>query len=101
MRYTQHTLEALENLLKEGGYRLKTGKGSFNSGYCILHDKKVVVLNKYHSTEARINSLIDIIRELPFDVQSLPDELAEWYHKVMPMQTKHPILKGNTDITIP
>ncbi len=89
MRYTQHTLDALENLLKEGGYKLRTGKGSFNSGYCILHDKKVVVLNKYHSTEARINSLIDIIKELVFDTQQLPDELLDWYHKIVPPTVKH------------
>ena len=89
MRYTQHTLDALENLLKEGGYKLRTGKGSFNSRYCILHDKKVVVLNKYHSTEARINSLIDIIKELVFDTQQLPDELLDWYHKIVPQTVKH------------
>ena len=82
MRYNQQTLDTLENLLKEGGYKLRTGKGSFNSGYCILQDKKVVVLNKYHSLEARINSLIEIIRELSFEVQTLPDELQDWYHKI-------------------
>lgn len=82
MRYNQQTLDTLENLLKEGGYKLRTGKGSFNSGYCILQDKKVVVLNKYHSLEARINSLIEIIRELSFNVQTLPDELQDWYHKI-------------------
>ncbi|HRI27350.1 MAG TPA: hypothetical protein PK239_06705 [Chitinophagales bacterium] len=82
MRYNQQTLDTLENLLKEGGYKLRTGKGSFNSGYCILQDKKVVVLNKYHSLEARINSLIEIIKELSFNVQTLPDELQDWYHKI-------------------
>ncbi|PSJ72517.1 hypothetical protein C7N43_33815 [Sphingobacteriales bacterium UPWRP_1] len=90
MRYTQQTLDTLENLLKEGGYRLRTGKGSFNSGYCVLHDKKVVVLNKYHSLESRINSLTEIIRQLPFDTAQLPEELLEWYYKIMPEKKAHP-----------
>lgn len=90
MRYNQNTLDDLESLLKEGGYRLRSGKGSFNSGYCVLHEKRVVVLNKYHSLEARINSLIEIIRELTFDTEKLPEELLELYLKLMP---EKPILK--------
>lgn len=98
MRYTQYTLDALENLLKEGGYRLRTGKGSFNSGYCVLHDKKVVVLNKYHSLEARINSLIEIIRQLPFDTAHLPEDLLEWYHKILPPKTVNPVPLPETPV---
>ena len=47
MKYNQTTLKKLENILEEGGYILRYERGSFQSGYCILENKKVVVLNKF------------------------------------------------------
>jgi hypothetical protein len=39
-------------------------KVRFQSGYCILEDKRVAVVNKFFETEARINALIDIISQV-------------------------------------
>lgn len=64
MKYTQHTLNRLEKLLEEAGYIIRYERGSFQSGYCILEEKKVVVLNKFLNTEGRINTLIDLVPKL-------------------------------------
>jgi hypothetical protein len=56
MKYTQTTLDKLEAVVEESGYVLRYERGNFQSGYCILEAKKVVVLNKFLQTEGRINT---------------------------------------------
>ena len=64
MKYTQTTLNKIEALIEEAGYFVRYERGSFQSGFCILEDKKVVVLNKFLQLEGRINTLIDLIPHL-------------------------------------
>lgn len=61
---SNHTLEKLEQLLRDLGYRLRYEKGNFKSGACILHESKVVVVNKFLGLEQRINSLAEIIKSV-------------------------------------
>lgn len=51
MKYTQTTLDKLEAIPEQAGYVLRYERGTFQSGYCILESKKVVVLNKFLATE--------------------------------------------------
>jgi hypothetical protein len=78
MKYTQSTLDKLEKIVGEAGYVIRYERGTFQSGYCILEQKKVVVLNKFLQTEGRINTLIDLIPQL--DIQ--PDTLSEESKKI-------------------
>ncbi len=64
MRYTQTTLDKIEKILDEAGYIVRYERGNFQSGYCILEQRKVVVLNKFLPLEGRISTLIDIIPQL-------------------------------------
>ena len=61
MKYTVTTLDKIEKLLHETGYVVRYERGNFQSGYCILEEKKVLVLNKFLTLEGRINTLIDIL----------------------------------------
>ena len=54
----------LENILESQEYKIRFEKGNFKSGYCIIKDKKVVVINKYFSMEGKINALIEIIKSI-------------------------------------
>ena len=54
----------LENILESQDYKIRFEKGNFKSGYCIIKDKKVVVINKYFSLEGKINALIEIIKSI-------------------------------------
>jgi len=74
MKYTQATLDKLEKIVEEAGYVIRYERGTFQSGYCILEQKKVVVLNKFLQTEGRINTLIDLIPQLDVKVDLLSDE---------------------------
>jgi hypothetical protein len=79
MKYTQTTLDKLEAVVEESGYVLRYERGNFQSGYCILESKKVVVLNKFLQTEGRINTMLDLIPQLEINQDALSDESKKLY----------------------
>lgn len=82
LKYNQTTLTKLEKILEEAGYIVRYERGSFQSGYCILEDKKVVVLNKFLIQEGRINTLIDIIPSLTINYDDLTHESQKLYEEL-------------------
>ena len=82
VKYNQTTLNKLEKILEETGYVIRYERGSFQSGYCILEDKKVVVLNKFLNPEGRINILIDIIPSVDIDFDALTHDSQKLYEEV-------------------
>lgn len=83
MKYTQSTLDKLEEIPKEAGYVLRYERGTFQSGYCILEQKRVVVLNKFLQTEGRINTLIDLIPQLDINSEILTEESKKLYSEIV------------------
>jgi hypothetical protein len=83
MKYNQATLDKTELILEEAGYILRYERGTFQSGYCILEAKKVVVLNKFLGLEGRINTLIEIIGTLNFEDIPFTPETQKTYEEVM------------------
>ncbi|MFN8291564.1 MAG: hypothetical protein U0U70_15010 [Chitinophagaceae bacterium] len=83
MKYTQSTLDHLEDIPKEAGYILRYERGTFQSGYCILEQKKVVVLNKFLQTEGRINTLLELIPQLDVKPDELSAESQKLYSEIM------------------
>ncbi|HMH35173.1 MAG TPA: hypothetical protein VK543_19185 [Puia sp.] len=85
MKYTQSTLDKIEKILDEAAYIVRYERGTFQSGYCILEQKKVVVLNKFLPVEGRISSLIDIIPQLTISPELFSAETKMMYDDVMSM----------------
>jgi hypothetical protein len=83
MKYNQSTLNRLEKILEEAGYVVRYERGSFKSGYCILEEKKVVVLNKFLNTDGKINTLIDLIPALQVTYELLTIDSQKMYVEVM------------------
>lgn len=83
MKYTQLALNNIEKILNEADYVVRYERGNFQSGYCILEDRKVVVLNKFLQTEGRINTLIDIIPTLKIQPDQLTPEVRKIYQEVI------------------
>ncbi len=77
-KYTANTLKKMEQLFEEARYQIRYEKGSFHSGYCILEDRRVAVINKFLNTEGRINALLDILPSLEFDAGELSPEMQKW-----------------------
>ena len=83
MKYTQTTLDKLEAVVEEAGYVLRYERGTFQSGYCILEERKVVVLNKFLQLEGRINTMLDLIPQLGIDTESLTEESKKLHKEVL------------------
>ena len=79
VRYTKHFLNKLEDLFSETEYQLRYEKGTFNSGYCILRNKRVAVVNKYYTTEGKINCLLEILRSIKVDVGNMGEKNQKLY----------------------
>jgi hypothetical protein len=83
MKYTQNFLDKIEKVVEESGYVLRYERGNFQSGYCILEDRKVVVLNKFLQTEGRINTLFDLMPQLNIKSEMLSPESKKVYEEVV------------------
>ena len=82
LRFTPSTLEKIEKIIAEAGYILRYERGTFQSGYCILESKKVVVLNKFLQTEGRINTLIDLLSVLAIETDHISIESRKFYEEL-------------------
>ncbi len=67
-------MDKLENIFASSAYHLRYEKGNFKSGFCILKETKIVIINKYFTLEGKINALLDILKELDFNPQSFEDQ---------------------------
>ena len=86
MKFTQNTLDKIEKIVEDCGYIIRYERGTFQSGYCILQEKKVVVLNKFLQTEGRINTLIDLIPQLEINFDALTHESQKLYSELMELE---------------
>lgn len=82
MKYTQSTLDKLEKIVEDAGYVIRYERGTFQSGYCILEQKKVVVLNRFLQLEGRINTLIDLIPQWNIQSDKLSEESKKIYDSI-------------------
>ena len=64
-------LSKLENIIAETDFTIRYSKGSFKSNHCVLKDQKLIVLNKYLSTEGRISTLVTLLTSDALDHKSI------------------------------
>ncbi len=83
MKPTVTNLKKLEDLFKELAYTVRYEKGNFQSGYCMVEHRNVVVVNKFFDTEGRINTLTDILLNLEVDPLSLDDKSRDFLQNVI------------------
>ena len=56
--------QELKVVFEQLNYKIVLDKGSFNSGYCILEDEKIIVINKNKPYENRIKILSEILSSI-------------------------------------
>ena len=69
--------------MEEAGYVIRYERETFQSGYCILQQKKVVVLNKFLNLEGRINTLIELMPQLEINLDALTADSQKLYEEIM------------------
>jgi hypothetical protein len=77
--YTNHFLNKIEDLYSETDYHLRYERGHFKSGYCVLKSQKIAIVNRYYSLEGKINSLIEMLREIEVDIEKLSPKNKKLY----------------------
>lgn len=82
LKYTPNTLKKLEQLFEEARFRIRYEKGNFNSGYCILEDRQIAVINRFLNIEGRINALLEILPSVNINENELSGEMLKWYKQL-------------------
>lgn len=87
-KYTKHTLKKIEDLFSKIEYTIRYEKGSFQSGYCIVENRKIAVINKFFDVEARINCLLEILGTIEVNEEELEEKMQDFYKKLQKLM--HP-----------
>jgi len=82
IKYNKPTLAKLEKLFKDIEYTIRYEKGQFKSGYCLIHQKKIVVINKFFDSKGRIESLLDILNEITYSKENLPEAIVDFVNEI-------------------
>lgn len=83
VKYSNHFLNKLEDVFSESDYHLRYEKGNFKSGYCVLKETKIVIVNKYYTVEGKINCVIDILKDLELDTSQFSDKNKKFYSAIL------------------
>lgn len=79
IKYTKSFLNKLEDIFAESEYILRYEKGSFKSGYCVLKDQNIVIINKFFDTEGKINCLVEILKSIELNTKTLSEKNKNFY----------------------
>ncbi len=82
IKYTNQFLSKLEDLIAESDYNLRYEKGNFKSGFCVLKDQKIIIVNKFYPLEGKINALFDILRTVTFDTSRFTEKSQKLYEEL-------------------
>src|SRR5437870_3774983 len=80
-KFTQSYLDKLEELFRQADYTIRYEKGNFKSGFCILENLKVIVVNKFSTVENKIIFLIEALKQLSFDETLLDEKSRKLLHE--------------------
>ena len=83
IKYTNQFLVKLEDLIAESDYFLRYEKGNFKSGYCLLRDQKIMIVNKFFATEGKINVLLEILKNVELDTHKFSEKNRKLYEEVL------------------
>jgi len=79
IKYTKSFLNKLEDVFSESDYMLRYEKGNFKSGYCVLKDQNIVIVNKFFDLTGKINCLLEIMKSIEFDSKSFSEKNRNFY----------------------
>jgi hypothetical protein len=82
IKYTNQFLTKLEDLIAESDYILRYEKGNFKSGYCLLKEQKIMIVNKFYTTEGKINTLLDILKIITLDTKKFTEKSHKLYEEL-------------------
>jgi len=88
IKYSKHFLNKLEELIAETDYHLRYERGNFTSGWCVLKDTRIIIVNKYFAVDGKINCLLDIIKTVSIKKDNLSDKNKKLYDELSQIELK-------------
>ena len=73
-----HIVQELEELTAQLGINLRYEKGDFESGYCVLKEQKVVVVNKRLPDPRKASSLAQALAAYGIETAFIKPKLREY-----------------------
>jgi hypothetical protein len=82
IKYTNQFLTKLEEMIGESDYVLRYEKGTFKAGYCLLREQKIMIVNKFFTTEGKINALLDILKGITLDTTKFSEKSMKLHQEL-------------------
>jgi len=73
----EEILQELKSVADQLGASVRFEKGDFKGGYCIVYDKKVIVINKMTNLQKKVMILSTALKELGVDSIYLTPRIRE------------------------
>jgi len=80
---SKNTLKKLETLFRELNYQIRYERGNFKSGYCIVNDSRMIVINKFFDVKARMDALLDILTKIDYSSTELTEASQDILQKAL------------------
>lgn len=74
IKNTPANLQKIEQIFKDLNYIIRYEKGNFQAGHCLVKNKRVIIINKFYTTEARIAAFSELITDVDIDFTVLKEE---------------------------
>ena len=88
IKYTNHFLTKIEDMIAESDYILRYEKGNFKSGYCLLREQKIMIINKFYTTEGKINALLEILKNTELDTSRFSEKSKAMLEEISQAEVK-------------
>jgi len=75
-------------MIGESDYVLRYEKGNFKSGYCLLREQKIMIVNKFYTIEGKITALLDILRSTELDTSKFSEKSKSIHEELMQAELK-------------
>ncbi len=75
-------------MIAESDYILRYEKGNFKSGYCLLREQKIMIVNKFYTTEGKINALLEILKSTELDISRFSEKSKSLYEELVQAEVK-------------
>lgn len=100
IKLTTTTYNRLEKLIQIGGYKIRLEKGTFNSGQCILEQKKLIIINRFLDVEGKIRAIVEMLPSLHLNIEELEkkelDFLSTLQHELTSQDLFSQLLNSST-----
>lgn len=73
----EEIMQELKSVADQLGATVRFEKGDFKGGYCLIHDKKVIVINKMTNLQRKVMILSTALKELGIDEIYLTPRVRE------------------------